>query len=114
MKIGEIAALLDATCILGEERRDEEVIYGFASDLMSDVLTLTQEGILLITGLCNIQTIRTAEMANIQFILFARNKQITKDMLTLAKQENMVLLQTRYSLFKTSGILYQAGLKSVY
>jgi hypothetical protein len=48
----------------------------FASDLMSDVLTLDCNGVLLVTGLCNMQTIRTAEMADVSCILFVRTSLI--------------------------------------
>ncbi len=49
----------------------------FGSDLMSDVLTLEDHDLLLITGLANPQTIRTAEMADIKMIIIARGKEIT-------------------------------------
>ena len=58
MTLREIVGKLNATVYLGNERLDEEVDRAFASDLMSDVLTL-KETPMLITGLCNVQTIRT-------------------------------------------------------
>ena len=62
MKIRQIMALTGATVVCGNGREDHEVQCAFASDLMSDVLTLDCNGVLLVTGLCNMQTIRTAEM----------------------------------------------------
>ena len=52
-------ALTGATVVCGNGREDHEVQCAFASDLMSDVLTLDCNGVLLVTGLCNMQTIRT-------------------------------------------------------
>jgi hypothetical protein len=49
----------------------------FASDLMSDVLTLKNDNLVLITGLATLQTIRTAEMADINCIIFVRNKKVS-------------------------------------
>jgi predicted transcriptional regulator len=115
MRIKDIAELLDASFVTGEKQADTEIDFGFASDLMSDVLTLKQaDRILLITGLCNIQTIRTAEMANIEAVLFVRNKNITNDMIEIAEEEGLILLQCKYSLFRAVGILYSQGLKSIY
>lgn len=114
MKIFEVMELSAATLVCGRENTADEVTEGFSSDLMSDVLTLRTEGLMLITGLCNIQTIRTAEMADIQYILFVRNKKATPEMVDLAIENGMVILETPFSLFKTSGILYSEGLKPVY
>ncbi|MDR0789769.1 MAG: hypothetical protein LBO06_03125 [Bacteroidales bacterium] len=115
MKIKEIAELVDATFVTGERQADTEVDFGFASDLMSDVLTLKQaDRVLLITGLCNIQTIRTAEMANVEAVLFVRNKNVTNEMIEIAEEEGLVLLQCKYSLFRAAGMLYTQGLKSIY
>ena len=114
MKISTVFDLTEASLVCGADRLDHLVERGFSSDLMSDVLTLDTENLLLITGLSNIQTIRTAEMADIHYILFVRNKKITAEMAELAKENNMVLMETPFSLFKTSGILYNHGLKPVY
>jgi len=100
--------------VCGGDKTELMVERAFSSDLMSDVLTLDTEGLLLITGLANIQTIRTAEMADIHYILFVRNKKVTPEMAELAGENHMVLLATPFSLFKTSGILYKHGLKPVY
>lgn len=109
MKLREIATLLDAEVMAGDSRLDEEIDKAFASDLMSDVLTL-KETPLLISGLCNVQTIRTCDMAGIDFIIIVRNKKPSDDMVELAADDDMVLMTCKYSLFKTCGLLYAAGL----
>lgn len=116
MKVDDVINLLKAEPIVFSEQNshNEELLRGFASDLMSDVLTLEQENILLITGLCNNQTIRTAEMANIGTILFVRKKMPTEEMVELARENNINLLRCEYSMFKTIGILYSSGMKAVY
>ena len=105
--------LLNGTVYLGENRLDEEVEKGFASDLMSDVLTL-KETPMLITGLCNVQTIRTCDMATLDIVVFVRNKKPTPDMVELAEDNDMVLIATSYSMFRAVGILYEAGIKPLY
>jgi len=114
MKIVEIVNALNAKVLCGSESLDHEIEYAFASDLMSDVLTINDDKILLITGLINLQTIRTAEMLDINCILYVRNKTVTPEMIDLATDKEIVLLECPYSMFKTSGILYDIGVNPVY
>ena len=114
MKLSEIIRLTHAKLVVGNEIEIREIKNAFSSDLMSDVLTLNAEHILLITGLANPQLIRTAEMADIEVVLLARNKKATPEMIKLAEEVGLVLLETPFSIFRASGILYQNGLKPVY
>ena len=114
MKIEKIIHLLDAKIVCGENRISDEISNAFSSDLMSDVLTLDAENILLITGLANVQIIRTAEVAEIHYLLIVRNKKVSEDIVELAKTLNMVLIESPYSMFKASGILYANGLNPLY
>ncbi|SFD89050.1 DRTGG domain-containing protein [Thermophagus xiamenensis] len=114
MKINELVNILEGRVVCGEQFLDREIEYGFASDLMSDVLTLDIDKLVLITGLNNLQTIRTAEMADIECIVFARNKRIHPSMVELAAEHQMVLVECRFSMFKAVARLSAAGLKPVY
>jgi hypothetical protein len=109
----EIIELTHARLICGQVE-NMTIETGFSSDLMSDVLTTETNKMLLITGMANLQTIRTAEMSDIHCILFVRKKKATPEMISLATELGMSILETDYSLFKTSGILYCNGLKPVY
>jgi len=88
--------------------------YAFASDLMSDVLTVEKDNLILITGLANLQTIRTAEMSDISCIIFARDKKIGNDIIDLAKENNIMLIESPHSVFHIAGELYKAGIKPIY
>ena len=70
--------------------------------------------LLLITGLCNMQTIRTAEMSDIKVILFVRDKKTTDEMIELAEENEMVLIETSLSMYRTSGILFNLGIQPLY
>jgi predicted transcriptional regulator len=114
MEIKKVADLLKATIVCGENHLHGSIKHAFASDLMSDVLTLEVDQLLLVTGLCNLQTIRTAEMADISYILFVRGKKVTDEMKNIASENHMVLLECPYSMFRAVGMLYSEGLKPVY
>jgi serine kinase of HPr protein (carbohydrate metabolism regulator) len=114
MTVKQIIELLDAKLICGEHLLDHSIDVAFASDLMSDVLTLKNDNVLLITGLANMQTIRTAEMSDITCIIFARNKKVSEEMTELAVENNMVVVECRYSMFRACGILYNAGVQPIF
>ena len=53
---------------------------------MSEVLTIDSENLILITGLVNVQTIRTCEMLDIQNIIIVRNKKQHRDVGTCRRK----------------------------
>ena len=114
MNVKEVAILLDAQIVSGPADPGPDIERAFASDLMSDVLTVETDKMMLITGLANPQTIRTAEMSDVSCIVFVRGKKVTNEMQQLATELGMTLLECRSSMFKTAGILYNAGVKAVY
>lgn len=114
MKIRDLIDKIQGKLVCGEGKLDNEVDYAFASDLMSDVLTVERSNLLLITGLANLQAIRTAEMSDISFVIFARNKKVTPDMKVIAEENNMVLIESSASVFRISGELFLAGIKPLF
>jgi len=114
MKAKEIASVVDGKMVCGEHLQEQEIRFGFSSDLMSDVLTTCCDHLALITGLANAQVIRTAEMSDITVIVFVRGKKASPEMIKLATENDMVLIETAFSMFKTSGLLYAGGLKPLF
>ena len=115
MKIEEILHLTEGRVVAGNPDSVQDVDLVFASDLMSDVLTIKNaDDLLLMTGLCNLQTIRTCEMAEIRVVLFVRGKKATDEMIELAEENDMLLIETDFSLYRCSGILYQSELQALY
>ena len=114
MTLKAIAELLEAKVLCGHDRLNEEHETAFASDLMSDVLRFHMDDTVLITGLCNNQTMRTSEMADLRVVLIGRDKQPDGDMLELAEDADITIIKSKYSIFKLSGILYAAGIQPLY
>lgn len=112
MTLDEIVSIVDGEILVGLPF-DPEIRYGFASDLMSDVLTLAEPQVLLITGLTNPQTVRTAEMADMPVILFVRGKRPQLETIELARQIGIALLLSPYTMFDACGLLYRAGLQGL-
>ncbi|MEN1762079.1 DRTGG domain-containing protein [Anoxynatronum sibiricum] len=110
MKLLEIKSLLDAEILSGHQFLDREVTNAFAADLMSDVLAFVDDKTLLLTGLTNPHTIRTAEMMDIHSIVFVRGKRPDEETIRMAEENDIVTMTTKNILFVASGILYSKGL----
>ena len=110
MTVSTLANLLQATIHTGENLLNLEIKCACGADLMSDVMAFVKEEVVLLTGLTNLQAIRTAEIMDIRVIVFVRGKKPDREMIELAKEKNMALLSTDSSLFISCGKLYKAGL----
>ena len=75
-----------------------------------DVLAFVKDQPVLLTGLCNPQVIRTAEMMDIMCLVFVRGKRPDEKMIELARERGICLLATPHTMFTACGILYKAGL----
>ena len=85
----------------------------FASDLMSDALAMIQnypESTILITGLCNSQVLRTAEMLDITCIVFSRGKLPSEEMLEMAEEIGITVISSPLTTYTACGELYVHGL----
>ncbi|MBE6828390.1 MAG: hypothetical protein E7514_07280 [Ruminococcaceae bacterium] len=111
MKVSEIKDILDAEIICGEEYLDREVFAACGSDMMSDVLAYVKEQAVLLSGLVNPQVVRTAEMMDMQCIVFVRGKTPDESIIDLAKDREIVLLSTKQPMFASCGMLYEKGLR---
>lgn len=111
MTVKEIVEILDGSIIYGEDFLDREVFKACGSDMMSDVLAFVKEQAVLLTGLVNPQVVRTAEMMDIQCIVFVRGKSPDMSIIDLAEEREIVLIKTNLEMFTSCGRLYARGLK---
>ena len=111
MTILEINEILGARVLSGEEWLTKEVHTACGSDMMSDVLAFVKDQAVLLTGLCNPQVIRTAEMMDIVCIVFVRDKKPDEEMIRLANEREIPLLATGHRMFSACGMLYEKGLR---
>ena len=107
MTIRDAMNAAHARVLVGEDRLDEEILAACGSDMMSDVLAFVKDQAMLVTGLCNPQVIRTAEMIDMKCVLFVRDKNPTQDMLELAEEAGIVVLKTGHRMFNSCGLLYE-------
>jgi predicted transcriptional regulator len=110
MTIEQVARILEAEIVSAKSGGSREVFSACGSDMMSDVMAFFHgEGILL-TGLVNAQTIRTANLMDIPCVCLVRGKKATPDMTAMADEFAITVMETKYPMFAACGLLYAAGL----
>ncbi len=111
MHLGTITKLLEAEVLSQRWDPTLDLEYGFAADLMSDVLSLAKPGSVLVTGLTNPQVIRTSEVAEVAAIILVRGKRPVAETALLAREAGIPLICTSMTMFEACGRLYAAGVK---
>lgn len=112
MTLEEVLTIIEGKIISSQVDLSQEVGMACGADLMSDVLSFTHAGTLLMTGLTNPQVVRTAEMADISAIVFVRGKLPPPETVSLAESKGIPLLASKYTMYETCGRLYRKGLPS--
>ena len=110
MKLRQIADLLGAEVLCGEQQLDEEVHSACGSDMMSDGLADVKDQAVLVTGLVNPQVVRTAMMMDMRCIVFVRGKRPTAEMVELANENHIAVLVSSHRMYEACGKLYSGGL----
>ena len=113
MKLETVKEILLAEVITGHDKLDLVVEKCISSDLMSDLLTGPNTGSLLLTGLCNIQVVRTSMIAGISAVVFVRGKRPAEDIIAKAGEYGLPLLTTPFTMYSSSGRLFGKGLRGV-
>jgi predicted transcriptional regulator len=113
MKLKEVRDILQAEVIWGEDHMEEEVTFAGGSDLMSDVLAFGLPGILMLTGLTNSQSIRTADIVEAKAVVYVRGKKPDADSIALARSKNLPILATRFMMYTACGRLFNSRLPGV-
>ena len=97
----------------------KEINYAFVCDLMSDALMLLKKmpshigahGA-LVTGLVTNQALRTAEILDLETIIFVRGKTPSQSVIDLADEIGITLIGTALTMYRTSGLLFMNNEKS--
>lgn len=111
MTVQDVKNLLGAQILCCEDKLSKEIHSACGSDMMSDVLAFVKDQSVLLTGLCNPQVVRTAEMMDMACICFVRGKMPDENIIDLAKERGIILLTTKLRMFSACGILYENGLR---
>jgi predicted transcriptional regulator len=113
MKLADIKETLRAEVFVGHDKMDLAVKAGTGSDLMRDMLRGPTNGAVLLTGLNNIQAIRTSVISGVAAVVLIRDKKPTPEMISLAQEHELPVLSTPFTMFSSCGRLFNKGLRGV-
>jgi predicted transcriptional regulator len=121
MKLSDIIKEFNCQVYTPELLKEKDINYAFCADLMSDALMILNsvkddrilKESILITGLRTNQSIRTAEMLDVDVVLLVRGKIPSLKVIDLAKESHIILISTEYTMFNTSGMMYADGIKGI-
>jgi len=112
MTLDQVASILHAEVLThGRNWHSINIDYACGCDLLSDVLAFVKNKTILLTGLTNIQLIRTVQVLDIPAIVLVRGKRPSAELIEAADAADIPLMVTQYTMYVACGLLFQAGLK---
>jgi len=113
MKLSEVRDVLECEVLVGEDDLAIDVQTVVASDGMSEILAFARSKELMVTGLTNIQSVRTADLAGCSAVVYCRGKRPDARVLEYARAKKIPILATRMVMFDICVVLAGKGLKGV-
>ena len=101
MTVKELAARLGCRTLCAGNP-EGEVLAGYTSDLLSDVMANAVEGSVLITIQAHKNTVAVASIAGIRAIIVCSDRSVPQDMLAAAAEESIAVLATGDNQFTAS------------
>jgi hypothetical protein len=113
MRLDDIARELKLVELVppNEVEREAEVIRGYASDLLSDVLAHAPAGGVLVTLQVHLNVIAVAGHAELAAVVFAGGRQPDDEVVAKAVEEGLALYGSGDDTFEIVGRLYGLGVK---
>lgn len=111
MTVQEIVDLLQADIVAGNERNDNVISGGYASDLLSNVMGQARLGCIWVTMQAHQNIVAVASLLGLSAVVIAGGVQPNNETILKAERERIPLLTTSLSAFEVIGLLYGAGIK---
>ena len=111
MTVAEVAEKLNGTLTGVSADAGREVLGGYVSDLLSDVMTHAQEGDLWVTLQKHPNIVAVAHVRGLAGVVIINGRQPEPETLARAAEEHVPIVSTPLSAFEAAGILYQLGLR---
>jgi len=105
LRVREIVEKLELT-VLAAGNLDQEVRWGFCSDLLSDVLGHASEGDIWITHQRHLNVVAVAKLKGIAAIVCVRNLRPSPEVLAKADGQGVTVLLSSEDAFEVAGRLY--------
>ena len=113
MIVQEMVAVLQAEIVAGAKKYDNDISGGYASDLLSNVMSQGKTGDVWITMQTHQNIIAVASLLGLSAVIIAGHVQPDQETINKANLEEIPLLITALPVFEVVGLLYDKGIKGV-
>lgn len=111
MKLADICERLGLEVKSGCDRLGSEVMGGYVSDLLSDVIANAREGDIWITLQGHENIVAVAALNNLAGIVIINGRKPFEETLIKAEEKNVPIMLSELSAFEIAGRLYELGLR---
>jgi len=113
MIVQEIIDFLQAEVVAGGTKVDNVISGGYASDLLSNVMSQAKPGDIWVTMHTHQNIVAVASLLGLSAVIIAGHGQPAKETVNKADAEEVPLLITALSVFEVVGLLYGKGARGV-
>ena len=106
MKVNDLANWLGYECLF-DAAADEDLLRGYTSDLLSDVMGNAPADSVLITIQAHKNTVAVASLIGAFAILICNGRSVPADMLEAARREGIAIYSCAENQFQASGKIFQ-------
>lgn len=111
MKLKDLVKDLSLNVLVGKDLLDRTVTGGYASDMLSDVLTNASKGDLWVTLQTHPNVLAVASTKDLSGIIIVGGRKPEEEMLKKAEEKKIPILMSPLSTYKVVGRLYELGIK---
>lgn len=97
MNVSQLITLLDAKLLTNETTLNNKFDGIYVGDLLSNIMANIDEDNLLVTIMCNMNTVAVASLKDVPIIVFCESKQATKEMIDKANELCIAILESNDS-----------------
>jgi hypothetical protein len=112
MNLNEMIGTFGLTVFASPADGRLEVKFGYASDLLSDVIANAGKDCVWVTMQTHANIVAVAALKDVGAIVIVSNHKPADDTITTAKQKGVCVLGTSMTTFEICGRLYAAGIRA--
>jgi hypothetical protein len=112
VNVAEVAQRIEGKLVAGAaDARSREVSGGYASDLLSDVITHSREGDLWVTVQKHVNTVAVARLNGLAGIVLVNGREPDPQMTARAEREHIPIVSTPLPAFEVVGVIHGLGIR---
>lgn len=109
MKLNEIISKLELV-VISPGKQDVEVMHGYTSDLLSDVIANAGKDYIWVTMQTHVNAIAVASLKDLAAVVIVGGRRLEETTVEVARTKGVCVLGTKLSAFDVTGKLYASGL----